>query len=794
MRKSSFVGAVISIVWGVLPTGSVGEAQDSTKLGRLPEKALCRLGAPKRFHGISVEGIAFALEGKALVTSGGGEVVCWEYPGMAERRRWKGKGRAAVTPDGKQVAFVLENSDISVFDLETGKEAGRIEAQGDRPSILVYAPDGKRLAAGGENGSIRLWEWPSGRLQERVLLHEGPVLDVAISPDGHYLASSGIKPGIILRELTGESAVLLAKGNGPDPVAFSPDGKFLAVGYANISLYDIGTRKKAGSIHPMRERTVYSLAFSPDGKSVASGGGPFIPIVVSDIEGKDYFKLRGHEGAVTTVAFSLDGKRLVSGGEDGFIQVWDIETRKEALREHSHTGTVSSIAYSHDGRSILTGGADGMILVWDGNTGRMELGLEAGGRTIETMDFSPDGRMVAAGGKDQVVRIWDARDGRLLHRLVGEEEICCVRFSPDGRSLASGNLGGWIRLWDAASGQEKRAINLGDADIKQLIFFPGGRILCPVSSRGKVWVWDSEAGTLLPAPEGTGGDIPELDGRIFAWGDMDDQIALRNLRTGDFLPVIQARDVLMPLASPDGRMIVGTSSRRGTPEFNNGQIGEIRLWEVAGGGEVLRFRHECGVETLAWSPDGERVASGGRDATVLVWDMKVEAGKEDLETLWEMLGGEDGGKAYRAVRTLAGRAEAVAFLKKELLKGPEEKEIAGLVEGLGSDEAAARERAEEKLRAMGPAIEAPLKEALGRTGSEEVRVRIRGLLKDLANPPYRGGRAARWTRGVWALEKAGTGEAKEALEAVAAGAKGEAQRRQAEQAARRIGNRLAKKP
>jgi hypothetical protein len=160
-----------------------------------------------------------------------------------------------------------------------------------------------------------------------------------------------------------------------------------------------------------------------------------------------------HHGTVWSVAVSPDGRRLVSGGDDGVVRVWDAETGRSLRELTGHTGGVRSVAVSPDGRRLVSGGFDGVVRVWDAETGRSlrELTGHTGG--VWSVAVSPDGRRLVSGGVDGVVRVWDAETGRSLRGLTGHTgPVWSVAVSPDGRRLVSG--GDQVRVWDIATGEQ----------------------------------------------------------------------------------------------------------------------------------------------------------------------------------------------------------------------------------------------------------------------------------------------------------------------------------------------------
>jgi hypothetical protein len=195
--------------------------------------------------------------------------------------------------------------------------------------------------------------------------------------------------------------------------------------------------------------TVYSVAFSPHSKTVASASSDRTIRVWDYRTGTLLQTVTGHSSAVSSVAFSPDGRTVASGSWDNTVRLWDAQTGKLQRTLTGHSDYVQAIAFSPDGRTMASGSADKTVRLWDAQTGVLLQTLEDGS-VVESVAFSPDGRTVASGSGDNTVRLWDVPTGKLQRTLIGHSRgVWSVAFSPDGKRVASGSADKTVRLWDA---------------------------------------------------------------------------------------------------------------------------------------------------------------------------------------------------------------------------------------------------------------------------------------------------------------------------------------------------------
>jgi RNA polymerase sigma factor (sigma-70 family) len=812
---------------------STGEKQQ-TKTDRygdpLPDGALLRLGTVRQRHAGNTTCAVFSRDNKTVIVGDMcGHVVVWDVATGKELRRLppdqRGVYSVALSADGKLLATGSWGN-VHLWNSSTGEAIAEwTVTKEDFVKQLAFAPDGKTVALRYEKQGkiIELWDVISRKKLHTLEGHTGNVTTFAFAPNGKTLASGGwddphvriwdVATGKQVRAFPVVSELQAATGPSgetrPSPgdvhaVTFSPDGKMLATSGqgSSIRTWDPATGKKLSEFdaapHGFAQR---ALCYLPDGKRLASIGASELRMWDTE-SGKMLRKMDAGYRCMKHLTVSPDGKYVAtSGGGTNTLDLWDAGTLKLAHSFAGHPQSVVALTFAGDGRTLFSGShinPGNPIYEWDLATCKplRELGKPPSGGAAD-LELSPDRRFLFACGFD--IHQFDLATGKEVRAFKGHtSNIESVSLSADGKKLASVcRPDHTIRLWDVATGKEQHKIELNQDWPCAAALSPDSKTVVSGGFRdGALRMWDTTTGKVvreMPTPHQPVWTVAvSPDGKVLAAAGMSPSVTLYDAATGKLLREINVLARLHWIArvafSPDGRALAAA-----------GDDSTVSLWETATGGRRATFKGHAGpVHTFAFSPDGRRLASGSEDTTILVWDVagptsaKLLSEKE-INDLWTDLGGEDAAKAHSAVWTLAASPRQALPLFQQHIK-PATTPAADLPEqfsrvlgDLDSDEFDIRQKADDKLEKLGPAVEPLARQALQGDLSTEVRRHIEKLLSRIEKEEEAGW--IRTVRVLEALEHIATPEARRLLTKLAAGTPGARQTGEAKASLERLERR-----
>ncbi|HYY56135.1 MAG TPA: hypothetical protein VE842_02330, partial [Pyrinomonadaceae bacterium] len=251
-------------------------------------------------------------------------------------------------------------------------------------------------------------------------------------------------------------------------------------------------------------RVVLSLAFDPQGRTLASGSLDATVKLWDVVSSKLLRTLEGHEGSILSVAFDPQGQTLASGSFDGTVKLWEATSGKLLRTLEGHKSSIRSVAFDPRGRMLASSSVDETVRLWEATSGKMLHSLKGHKNLVLSVAFDPAGRTLASGGADGLVKLWEATSGKMLHSLKGHTFVLSVVFDPQGRTLASGGYDNTVKLWEATSGKLLRTLEGHTNFVDAVAFSMDGRLLASKSGDGTLRLWSCETWeTVAVIPEPT---------------------------------------------------------------------------------------------------------------------------------------------------------------------------------------------------------------------------------------------------------------------------------------------------
>lgn len=421
-------------------------------------------------------------------------------------------------------------------------------------------------------------------------------------------------------------------------VAFSPNGKLLATGDSNgeIRLYNVASGKQLLSCKG-HTGWIWSVAFSYDGHFLASGSNDQTVKIWDTSTGQCFNTLQGHQAGIRSVAFSVNNQILVSGSEDQTVKLWDISTAHCFQTLEGHNGGIQSVALSVDSRLLATSSDDQTIKLWDINANSCLQTLKGHTRRVYSIAFSPDNQIIVSGGHDQTVKLWDVNTGKCLQTLNEHVDLInSIAFSSNGLIFASGSDDHTIKLWDVSSGRCLKTLQGHTSRVWSIDISSDGLLLASSSDDNSVKLWDISSGRCIKTLEGYINVIWSVrfsaDGLVLASSSSDKNVRLWNASTGQCLNSLQghSKRVTSVAFSP---LCINEATSEEEKKFSakvsyilasGSEDKTVKVWDVNTGQCLRTFQgHSNRVTSVAFSPDGKILASVSDDHTVKLWDINT---------------------------------------------------------------------------------------------------------------------------------------------------------------------------
>jgi WD40 repeat protein/serine/threonine protein kinase len=554
----------------------------------------------------------------------------------------------AYSPDGKYLATAGKGTDLLLLDATRGEVVRTFRGHGYKVVAVAFSPDGRRLASGSleedeGKGELKVWDVADGRALVTVPGHEAGVSAVAFSRDGARLVAGdgaplGDKPADV-RVFDAATGAVVRTLHGPavwvTSVAFSPDGHTLVAAGRSLRL-PVGGSIKAWEVDTGKELPSFAghwfgvsgIAFSPDGKFLVSAGVDQTARVCDVASRRAVLTYYGHAGAVSAVAFSPDGRQVASAGSDRVVHLWDAATGQRTRTLLGHTSAVFGLAYAPDGWRLASCAfrdleARGEVKVWDLTDDQAFRARRAHLGRIFGLALSADGRRLASAGFDSTIRLWDTDTFRELPGLRGHQGANTVAFSPDGALLASRGSDKALAVWDVATGRVVRTLGGPGPVLRAVAFSPDGRRL---AADRRDHVFDEGPGEITVWDLATGQKVVTVNGRSVAFSPDGRRLAFGNGNAVTIHDLDSDRDILT-LEGHTAEVLAVAFDRDGSRIASGGRDLSVRLWDAATGQALAEMRGHTGpVTSLSFHPSGRRLASASTDSVpggkgeVILWD------------------------------------------------------------------------------------------------------------------------------------------------------------------------------
>ncbi|MEZ4662531.1 MAG: NB-ARC domain-containing protein [Caldilineaceae bacterium] len=540
-----------------------------------------------------------------------------------------GINAVALSPDGALLAVATE-SEVHVWKVASGQLFAVFQGHTDLVWAVAFSPDGRMLASGSADQSVRVWDLETLHYRQIMEDHINWVWSVVFAPDGATLFS-GSEDGTVRQWdlISGQCRHVFHRATAAVfAVAVDSTGELLAVGGDNgmIEIWHIATLARVRTLtvptaigpHKNVGAEILTLAFSPNGALLASGGNDGAVYLWDAQTGRLVQVLKGHTQRISCLSFTPDGALIVSGSYDETIRLWDVRSGQLRHLLHKHSQAVRSLAISRDGQTLVSGSYDQTIRIWNLPGGQMLNTLHGYTQEVRAMALSPDGRTLASGGADQTVRIWDVVAGQLRHTGHAHRRwVQALAFSPNGEFLASGSYDRTVRIWDAATGQLLRTLEGPARWVWSVAYSPDGALLAAGSADGIITLWDTRTWQILHRFEGHTRGVWSIafdaSGALLASAGEDGTVQLWDV------PARQSRQTL----HGDGDAIYHVVfAATGKSIFSADEKGHLDIWDVDTGVRRTALHPTSrAITALAYSSPGSWLAIGAGDGTIYVLDV-----------------------------------------------------------------------------------------------------------------------------------------------------------------------------
>ena len=561
----------------------------------------------------------YSKDGKSLFTGNfDGHISIWDPDNGQKIGEFKNAHTSPInhlvfTPEGNRLASCSGDFTIRLWDFDVVLQSRDFEGHDAAVWTASFSPDSTKIVSASGDKTVKVWQRDTGAVLFTIKDHTAPVTVASFSPDGKLIASAGGDK--VLRLFDAENGKPLRTGEGHQGTVtfldFSSDSKKIVTCGADrrIIIWNADTAKPITTIND-NPSIVSAVAFSPSHQQVAVANIDQTIRLYDANTGKLQHSWNAHAIAANGVSYSPNGQWLASCGADTAVIVWPIATPGEnAIRLSGHSGPVSMVAFRNDNIHLVSCGADQLIKLWkiEGNAAKEVQTFRGHKNWVSSVAFSKDGYHVISASVDRRMKIWEITSRELPLLAEHTSAVECVAVSPNGKIIATGGADRTIKLWDRASGVELATLTGSTAAVMSLVFTPDSKRIISSDSDAKLRIWE-----VSPPREVTRN--PQQMKTMDRLRKYSPYITLD--------PTGKTLFVWLPVNEASVNSIVEAI------DLDSGNF-LFELQETSkNGGRKLN--------SLAFAANAKLCATGAKDGTVRLWEMREYTDKEAAPSIWPL--------------------------------------------------------------------------------------------------------------------------------------------------------------